>query len=69
LELDVQTQIDGFNNFNEQQRTIEDMERRIKKDMKHATVLSGRLEQARNRVELWEKRENEWQARTSSEYL
>ncbi len=45
------------------------MERRIKKDMKHATVLSGRLEQARNRVELWEKRENEWQARTSSEYL
>lgn len=65
----VQGQIDDFGGLAGQEKTIAEMEGRIKAGTARAHALSDRLEQARRRVEQWEKREAEWQARTSGELV
>lgn len=68
LETDVRGQVDAFRGFNEQQARIEELEGRIKTGQGRAMELGERLEECRRKAEAWEKREREWQARTSSEW-
>lgn len=65
FEADLKGQIAAFGDFEMQGKTIGELEGRIQAGMTRAKSLSDRLEAARNKVELWEQRENEWQARTS----
>lgn len=66
VEADYRRQVDHFSEFEDQQKQIGMLEQRIHQGVTKTQMLSNRLEAARKRVELWEKRENEWQARTSS---
>ncbi|KAI9669057.1 MAG: hypothetical protein M1831_000649 [Alyxoria varia] len=65
LEEEINGQIANFNDFNPQEQAIADLEDRLDSAVKKRDALSDRLEQARKRVQAWEKREDEWQARTS----
>lgn len=65
MEADIDRQISGFGAFEEQQRSVDELEQRVTEKVMAAKDLSERLEAARERVELWERRENEWQAKTS----
>ena len=65
VETDFEGQIVTTQNFTSQQRQVEVLESRIKASVDKAARLSDRLEAARKRVDLWEERENEWQARTT----
>lgn len=67
VKVEVQAQINAFAAFENQQHAIDDLEARIKAGKKRTETLSTRLEIARRRVEQWEAREKEWQAKTSSE--
>lgn len=68
LETDIQSQIDAYGSFKEQQSRVEDMEARVRAARSRAEALSGRLETARTRVETWAHREKEWQEKTSSKF-
>ncbi|TKA70348.1 hypothetical protein B0A49_09794 [Cryomyces minteri] len=65
LETEVTEQIDAFGGFEQQGQNVKGLDERLKASREKARALSSRLEDARHRVELWEKREGEWQARTS----
>lgn len=69
VEDELRAQIDAFGAFETQETTIEGLDARIKKGKQRTDALSARLEASRRRVELWEAREKEWQAKTSSKSL
>lgn len=63
LEKDTQKQIDDYKGFEAQDTRIEGLEERMRKGREKAEALGKRLEVVRGRVEAWERREGEWQAR------
>lgn len=68
VENEYKDQINHFSEFEDQQDRVRTLEDRIQKGVTKTQSLSDRLEASRKRAELWEKRENEWQARTSSTF-
>lgn len=68
VDKELGAQIAAINGFRDQRKQVTTLEERIQKSMSKTKGLSDRLEVARKRVELWEKRENEWQSRTSSRF-
>ncbi|KAL3427620.1 hypothetical protein PVAG01_01129 [Phlyctema vagabunda] len=61
---DVNTQLDSLNNFNEQHRSIEDLDTRVTKGRAKIKTLAERVDIVRKRVEGWERGEVAWQERT-----
>lgn len=61
---DAQTQLDGFGEFEEQQKKIESLDERIQQGRLKIKVLAERVDIVRERVEDWERGELEWQERT-----
>lgn len=61
---DVNTQLDGFEEFAEQEKRIQDLQRRVKAGRERIKVLGERVDVVKDRVEGWEKAEGEWQERT-----
>lgn len=61
---DVSTQIDGFENFSEQEKRISTLAERVKTGRAKIKVLSSRVDIVRDRVEGWERGEIEWQEKT-----
>ncbi|KAK5742527.1 hypothetical protein LTR17_003330 [Elasticomyces elasticus] len=59
LEEDTTKTLAGFKNFDEQERTIEELVEKLKTSKSDTTKLNERLEFARKRVEAFEKRERE----------
>lgn len=66
VESEFTAQIDDFADFADKQKIIDDLEHRVHSSMDKAKQLSGRLEQTRKRVELWEEQEKAWQVKASS---
>lgn len=58
-------QVDTFKGFELRQQQVEFLRGRIQDSIEKSDKLQGRLKAARDRVALWEKREDEWQARTT----
>jgi hypothetical protein len=61
---DVSTQIDGFENFTEQEKRISALAERVKSGGAKIKVLGSRVDIVRDRVEGWERGEIEWQEKT-----
>ncbi|RDW88171.1 hypothetical protein BP6252_00203 [Coleophoma cylindrospora] len=61
---DVETQLDGFDGFRQQQKRIEDLDERVKKGRQRIKRLAERVDVVGDRVESWERMELEWQDRT-----
>jgi len=61
---DAEIQLNGLGGFEEQQRTIERLEKRVSKGREKIKVLRGRVDLIRDRVEGWERAEGEWQEKT-----
>ncbi|KIW07625.1 uncharacterized protein PV09_01572 [Verruconis gallopava] len=61
LTSDLQKQIDGFEGFKTQQRTIDTLDTRVRESKRKADKLSERLEAAREKVSVLEVQEKEWQ--------
>ncbi|KAK3068710.1 hypothetical protein LTR53_013498 [Teratosphaeriaceae sp. CCFEE 6253] len=59
LEQETTTTIEGFGNFEEQERTIDELVEKLKKSKRDTAELDARLEAARVRVDAFEKREKE----------
>jgi DNA repair ATPase RecN len=60
---DVQGQIDGFNNFDKQQKQIVDMEQRVTESKTKADSLTDRLSKAKERVDTRARSEVEWEVK------
>lgn len=65
LAEDVQAQLEGFNNFEQQQDQVSALESRIKAGKEKAEALNGRLEEAKRRVDARAKSEAELEARNT----
>jgi DNA repair exonuclease SbcCD ATPase subunit len=65
LKSDIETQIEGFAGFHDQNERIDGLEMRVRSNKKKADQLSARLEDARARVQTLEAREVEWQTTVS----
>lgn len=63
LDGDIRRQIGDLKDFQPQMRKIERLEERMRLGKKKADGLGKRLEAIRNQIDLWEKREVEWQTR------
>ncbi|RHZ46258.1 uncharacterized protein CDV56_100743 [Aspergillus thermomutatus] len=63
LDGDIRRQIGDLKDFQRQMRKIERLEERMRSGKKKADALGKRLEAIRNQIDLWEKREIEWQTR------
>lgn len=63
LDGDIRRQIGDLKDFQPQMRKIERLEERMRSGKKKADALGKRLEAIRNQIDLWEKREVEWQTR------
>jgi predicted ribosome quality control (RQC) complex YloA/Tae2 family protein len=61
---DIETQLDGFEDFHPQERKIKDLEQRIETGREKAHMLGDRVELVKQKIERWEKVESEWQQRT-----
>jgi hypothetical protein len=61
---DVSTQIEGFENFSEQEKRISALAERVKTGRAKIKVLGSRVDIVRDRVEGWERGEIEWQEKT-----
>jgi hypothetical protein len=61
---DVETLLDGFDDFHPQERKIEDLEHRIESGREKTHVLGDRVELVKQKIERWERVESEWQQRT-----
>ncbi|EME49217.1 hypothetical protein DOTSEDRAFT_68093 [Dothistroma septosporum NZE10] len=61
LEQETQRNLNGFNNFNGQEKTINDLVGQLKVSKERTGELNERLEAARNRIEAYEHRWNEHQ--------
>jgi len=66
VEGEARAKIEGFETFEAQSKAIAECEGRIAKGRRRVVVANERLEKARIGVEEWERREDEWQKRTSS---
>lgn len=64
LVADVNFQLDGFGQFEEQQARIEKLQARIHAGRDKVKVLSKRVDVVRERIENWERADKEWQERT-----
>ncbi|GFF37611.1 hypothetical protein IFM58399_04952 [Aspergillus lentulus] len=63
LDGDIRRQIGDLKDFQPHMRKIERLEERMRSGKKKADALGKRLEAIRNQIDLWEKREVEWQTR------
>lgn len=63
LDGDIRRQIADLKDFQPQMRKIERLEERMRSGKKKADALGKRLEAIRNRIDLWEEKEVEWQTR------
>lgn len=63
---EVETQMDSFKGFQEQDDKIEQLEGRIKSGRERVKELGDRLEVVRARVEGWEIHEGEWKEKTKT---
>lgn len=61
---DIETQLDGFEDFHPQERKIENLEHRIETGQEKAHMLGDRVELVKQKIERWEKVESEWRQRT-----
>ncbi|TVY47213.1 hypothetical protein LCER1_G007701 [Lachnellula cervina] len=61
---DIRMQIDSFEGFESQESKIAGLQARIVQGREKITVLGGRVDVVRERVEGWEKAELEWQEKT-----
>jgi septal ring factor EnvC (AmiA/AmiB activator) len=64
LVSDVEEQLDTFGSFEEQQRTIGQLQERILLGRRRITVLSDRIDGVQDKIERWERADREWQERT-----
>ncbi|KAK3341404.1 hypothetical protein B0T25DRAFT_341036 [Lasiosphaeria hispida] len=64
LVTEVNSQLDAFGQFEEQQKRVERLQSRIHIGREKITVLSGRVDVVRDRIESWERADREWQERT-----
>jgi len=61
---DISTQLDGFEDFEEQEKTIQSLQERVDAGRAKVKLLARRVDFVRGRVEGWEKAEEEWQEKT-----
>lgn len=64
LVADINSQLDGFGQFEDQQARIEKLQGRIYEGRDKIKVLSKRVDVVRERIENWERADKEWQERT-----
>jgi len=64
LVTDVSSQLDGFGQFEDQQRRIDKLQSRISAGRDRIKILSKRVDVVGERIENWEKADKEWQERT-----
>lgn len=64
LVTEIETQLDAFGQFDEQQQRIEILKTRISQGRERVQKLSERVDIVRHRVESWERADKEWQERT-----
>jgi len=64
LVTDVGSQLDGFGQFEDQQRRIEKLQSRISAGRDRIKILSKRVDVVGERIENWENADKEWQERT-----
>ncbi|KAK0631827.1 hypothetical protein B0T14DRAFT_502533 [Immersiella caudata] len=64
LVADINSQLDGFGQFEDQQARIEKLQSRIFAGREKIKVLSKRVDVVRERIENWERADKEWQERT-----
>lgn len=57
LERDTKTNIEQFGNFEEQEKTINELVTKLQGSKQETDKINGRLENARNRIEAYEQRE------------
>ncbi|KAI9681129.1 MAG: hypothetical protein M1817_002411 [Caeruleum heppii] len=65
LETDVQGQIEDLSGFDTQQNKVEKLEERVMAGRRKTRDLGTRLDVVMRKVEGWERKEGEWQAKTS----
>ncbi|KZF23783.1 hypothetical protein L228DRAFT_267748 [Xylona heveae TC161] len=65
LEAEMNAQIDALDGIEAQADRINALQGRVKEGRAKVDALGNRLEDVRAKVETWEKREGEWQSRTS----
>jgi predicted RNase H-like nuclease (RuvC/YqgF family) len=65
LKTEIESQIEGFRGFHDQNERIDTLEMRVRSSKNKADELSARLEDARARVQTLEVREVEWQSAVS----
>ncbi len=61
---EVQTQLDAFSGFDDQQKRIQTLQDRIHIGREKIQMLSARVDVVRERIEGWERADREWQERT-----
>jgi len=64
LVTDVSSQLDGFGQFEDQQRRIDKLQSRISAGRDRIKILSKRVDVVGERIENWENADKEWQERT-----
>ncbi|KAK9421618.1 hypothetical protein SUNI508_05548 [Seiridium unicorne] len=64
LVTEIESQLDAFGQFDEQQKHIENLQSRIYTGRQKVQQLSERVDIVRERVESWERADREWQERT-----
>jgi hypothetical protein len=64
LVADINSQLDGFGQFEDQQARIEKLQSRISAGRDKIKILSKRVDVVRERIENWERADKEWQERT-----
>lgn len=62
---DIRGQFKAFDNFEEQEKQINELAERLKQGKEKADSLHARLDEARKRVEARAKAEADWEARTN----
>lgn len=61
---EVQSQLDAFGSFDEQQARVQALQDRVHNGQEKIASLSARVDVVRQRVEQWERADREWQERT-----
>lgn len=64
LVSELETQLNAFGHFDDQQQRIDSLQNRIHSGRQRARVLSERVDKVRDRIEAWERADREWQERT-----
>ncbi|KAK4111967.1 hypothetical protein N656DRAFT_780106 [Canariomyces notabilis] len=64
LVADINSQLDAFGQFEDQQRRIQSLQNRITLGRESIALLSKRVDGVRERIESWERADKEWQERT-----